>query len=157
MHADPDGLRAAASRFASGVTVVTTARDGELHGMTASSFASVSLDPPLVLISLDKSSRTRGIVLEVGTFAINILRSDQEDVARAFALPGVKTFDAIPHHLDTSGAPFLDEALASLSCRTVEVVAGGDHEVFIAEVIAVETREGEPLLYFDRAYRRLSG
>jgi len=136
--------------------VVTTARGGELHGMTASSFASVSLDPPLVLISLDKSSRTRGIVLEVGTFAINILSDKQEQVARSFAVQGVKTFDTVPHHLDTSGAPFLDEALASLSCRTVEVVAGGDHEVFIAEVIAVETRPGEPLLYFDRGYRRLS-
>lgn len=125
--------------------------------MTASSFASVSLDPPLVLISLDKSSRTRGIVLEVGTFAINVLRADQEDVARSFAMQGIKTFESIPHHLDSSGAPFLDEALASLSCRTVEVVAGGDHEVFIAEVIAVEVRSGEPLLYFDRSYRRLSG
>lgn len=152
-----EDLRAAASRFASGVTVVTTGRGGELHGMTASSFASVSLDPPLVLISLDKSSRTRGIVLEVGTFAINILSAEQEPVARAFALRGNKTFEAVPHHLDASGAPFLDEALASLSCRTLEVVAGGDHEVFIAEVIAVQTRAGDPLLYFDRNYRRLSG
>ena len=150
-------LRTAASRFASGVTVVTTARDGDLHGMTASSFASVSLEPPLVLISLDKSSRTRGIVLEVGTFAINILSSEQETVARAFAVRGDKTFESVPYHLDESGAPFLDEALASLSCLTVEVVAGGDHDVFIAEVIRVEARPGEPLLYFDRAYRRLSG
>ncbi|MGI8407959.1 MAG: flavin reductase family protein [Actinomycetota bacterium] len=157
MIAPPDDLRTAASRFASGVTVVTTARDGELHGMTASSFASVSLEPPLVLISLDKSSRTRGIVLEVGTFAINILSGEQEEVARAFAVRGDKTFESVPHHLDKSGAPFLNGALASLSCSTVEVVAGGDHDVFIAEVIAVEARPGEPLLYFDRDYRRLSG
>lgn len=155
MALGPDGYKAAARLFASGVTIVTVSRDGELHGMTASSFAAISLEPPLILVSLGESSRTRAMIHEAGVFGVNILSRDQEDVARAFALPGDKDFEALPHHAGENGAPLLDHSLVSMSCRTTEVVGAGDHELFIAEVLSADEGEGDPLLYFDRSYRSL--
>src|SRR3712207_4420530 len=103
-------FRNALRKFASGVTIVTVSGDGELHGMTASSFASVSLDPPLVLVCLDRTSRTRALVAQTGTFAVNVLRNDQQETSRAFARAGVKPFGTIPHRAGANGAPVLDEA-----------------------------------------------
>lgn len=138
------------------MTIVTVVRDGALHGLTASSFAAVSLEPPLVLVCLDKRSRTRAMLLEVNVFGVNVLNEEQRDVAIAFAEDGPKDFERLPHHVDDTGAVFLDEAIASFGCTTVEVVEGGDHDIFIGEVETTATREGRPLLYYDRDYRGLS-
>ncbi|MGI8775710.1 MAG: flavin reductase family protein [Actinomycetota bacterium] len=156
MPVGPDEYRAAARLFASGVTIVTVASEGSLHGMTASSFAATSLDPPLILVSLGQSSRTRSMIHDTEVFGVNILSAHQEAVARAFAIPGDKTFEDVPHHRGPHGIPLLEGSLVSMGCRTHEVIRAGDHEIFIAEVLTTEIGEGDPLLYFDRSYRALS-
>ena len=123
--------------------------------MTASSFTTVSLDPPLVLVSLQRDSTTRKMVGEAEAFAVNILSREQEAIARSFSTSGPKSFEGIPHRVGPSGAPFLEGALASLACCTREVVEAGDHDLFIAEVASADFRDGEPLLYFDRDYRSI--
>lgn len=151
---DPDDFKEALSRFASGVTVVTVANEGTLHGMTASSFASVSLDPPRVVVCLDKSSRTRALLAD--TFAINILRADQENVSRSFAGRGEKPFGELSHELGVSGAPLLHGCIAWIECETSSIVDGGDHDMVVGNVIGCKAEEGQPLLYFARSYRSLA-
>jgi flavin reductase (DIM6/NTAB) family NADH-FMN oxidoreductase RutF len=155
MTVGPDDLRKTARLYAGGVTVVTVSSADGAHGMTASSFAVISLEPPLVLVSLEKTSRTRSLILGTGVFAVNILRDTQEPVAKSFSVSGRKDFETIPHSLDASGAPLLDAALAHLSCTTTQVIEAGDHDLFIAEVTATTTSPGEPLLYFNQGYRRV--
>ncbi|MDQ4125110.1 MAG: flavin reductase family protein [Actinomycetota bacterium] len=156
MAVSPDAFRSALRRFASGVTIVTVAAGDELHGMTASSFASVSLVPPLVLVCLDKSSRTLTLVAETKTFAVNVLRAGQQDVSQAFSRPGVKPFESISHRRGVNGAPVLDDAIAVLECATYRVFEAGDHEVVLGEVTAASAPGGDPLVYYDGAYRSLS-
>ena len=155
MAVPPDAFRSALRKFASGVTIVTVAADGELHGMTASSFASVSLAPPLVLVCLDETSRTLALVAQTGTFAVNVLRADQQDISLAFARSGLKPFASIPHHPGDNGAPILDGAIAALECTTHQVFEAGDHEVVLGEVTAASVADGDPLVYYDGAYRSL--
>ncbi|MFN2388316.1 MAG: flavin reductase family protein [Actinomycetota bacterium] len=155
MGLGPEEFRGAARKFATGVTVVTVAVGDRLHGMTASAFASVSLDPPLVLVCLDRQSQTRSLVLEAGAFAVNVLRSDQEPIARAFSERGVKPFHSLPHRIGPAGSPLLDGAIAWIECRIHETIHSGDHDVIIGQVVASETAEGDPLLYFNRAYRAI--
>ncbi len=149
-------FRDALRKFASGVTIVTVAGDGELHGMTASSFASVSLEPPLVLVCLDRTSRTRALIAQTGAFAVNVLRSGQQEASRAFALPGLKPFASTPHRAGGNGAPILDEAIAVLECTTYRTFEAGDHDVVLGEVTAASASGGDPLVYYDGAYRSLS-
>lgn len=155
MAVSPDAFRSALRRFASGVTIVTVAAGDELHGMTASSFASVSLVPPLVLVCLDKTSRTLTLVSEVRSFAVNVLRADQQDVSVAFSRRGVKPFESVAHGRGSNGAPVLDDAIAVLECGTYRVFEAGDHEVVLGEVTAVSAPGGDPLVYYDGAYRSL--
>jgi flavin reductase (DIM6/NTAB) family NADH-FMN oxidoreductase RutF len=156
MPLDPDDFRQALSRFASGVTVVTVAAGDELHGMTASAFASVSLEPPRILVCLDKSSRTRALLTEVGSFAVSVLSADQETISRAFANTGPKPFERSSHKLGENGAPLLDGALAWLECSVTDIIDGGDHDIVLGDVTAGSSADGEPLIYFDRRYRSLS-
>lgn len=155
MAVSPDAFRSALRKFASGVTIVTVAADDELHGMTASSFASVSLAPPLVLVCLDKSSRTLTLVNRTGAFAVNVLGSDQQEASHAFARPGLKPFASIPHRFGDNGSPLLDDAIAALECSTYQVFEAGDHEVVLGEVTAATVPGGDPLVYYDGAYRSL--
>jgi len=155
MAVDPDTYRRALRRFASGVTVVTVGHDGELHGMTASSFASASLEPPLILVCLDKASRTRALILEKGSFAVNILADHQEGVSRSFSRRGLKSFDELAHRTGTRGDPLLDGAIAAIECTLDQMVEAGDHDIFVGKVIACEARDGTPLLYYDQSYRSL--
>jgi flavin reductase (DIM6/NTAB) family NADH-FMN oxidoreductase RutF len=152
MPVGPERFRDAGRLFASGVTVVSVARGDLFHGMTATAVAFVSLEPPLLLVCLERKSRTRLLVEETGRFALNVLSVDQEPIAKAFALAGDKSLDGIPHHVDEAGCPLFDESIASLSCTTTERVEAGDHGIFVAEVSEVETRSGSPLIYFDRSY-----
>lgn len=155
MPVSADEFRNALRKFASGVTIVTVTGDGELHGMTASSFASVSLDPPLVLVCLDKRSRTRALIGQTGSFAINVLGSGQEEASRAFARAGEKPFATTAHRVGSNGAPLLDDAIAVLECRLYEVFEAGDHEVVLGEVTDAAVPGGDPLVYYDGAYRSL--
>ena len=155
MAVSPDAFRGALRKFASGVTIVTVAAGDELHGMTASAFASVSLEPPLVLVCLDKASRTLTLLRDTGAFAINVLGAGQQDASRAFARPGLKPFASVPHRPGDNGAPVLDDAIAALECTTYSVFEAGDHEVVLGEVSAARIPGGEPLVYYDGAYRSL--
>lgn len=155
MAVSPDAFRSALRKFASGVTIVTVAAGDELHGMTASAFASVSLAPPLVLVCLDKTSRTLTLLRDTGSFAVNVLSAGQEEASRAFARPGVKPFASIPHRRGDNGAPVLDDAIAVLECTTYRVFEAGDHEVVLGEVTAAGAGGGDPLVYYEGAYRSL--
>lgn len=151
----PDEYKRALRNFTSGVTVVTVADGDEQHGMTATAFASVSLDPPLILVCLEKTSNTRVFVLNSERFVVNFLTAGQEQIARAFAAPGRKPFDSIAHTRAPGGAAILDGALAWLDCSVTHVVDGGDHDVVIAAVEACDASEGEPLVYYQQHYRAL--
>lgn len=155
MTVGSDRFKDAARRFASGVTVVTVATEGAPHGMTASAFSSVSLEPPIVLVCLEKTSQTRAMVMDAGTFVVNVLSSDQGDIAREFSAPGMKTFTEHVHREGIDGAPVLDGAIAWFECKVTQVVDGGDHDVFLGDVIDCGADNGEPLLYYDRDYRSL--
>ena len=154
MTVGPQEFRAAGRLFASGVTVVTVSRGDSFHGMTATAVAFVSLEPPLLLVCLERQSRTRSLVEKQGRFAVNVLSAEQETVAKSFAMSGDKSLDGIPHHLDDASCPLFDESIANLSCRTTDIYEAGDHGIFVAEVLTVKTRPGTPLLYFDRSYHR---
>lgn len=154
MTVSGEEFRTALSRFASGVTVVTVGSDGRLHGMTASSFASVSLEPPRILVCLDKSSRTRSLLSD--SFAVNILSDKQEEISRSFAHAGDKPFGSLSHELGAIGAPLIHGALAWIECTTSSIVDGGDHDIVIGDVVGCSSIDGPPLVYFEREYRGLT-
>src|SRR5262245_3464623 len=136
-------------RFATGVTVVTTGRDGDFAGLTANAICSVSLDPPLVLVSVDKKAGSHAEIARHGCYAINILAADQEEISQRFAKPGPKDFSDLNCTTGVTGAPILGGTLGYVDCRVVNIFPGGDHDLFIGEIVAGEARsEGPPLLYF---------
>ncbi|MCL6444596.1 MAG: flavin reductase family protein [Alicyclobacillus sp.] len=152
---DPQEYRKAMSLFATGVTVVTTMDRGSVHGMTANAFTSVSLDPPLVLVSVDKRAETHALIPECEVFGINILRSDQEDFSRYFS----KKDDSMKESPDLfewiDGIPVLKDCLCRIACRLWKVYEGGDHSIFLGEVACIKASDGDPLLFFSSRYHRL--
>ena len=154
---DSDTFRSVLGRFASGVTIVTTRDDDGLdHGMTVSAFCSVSLDPPLVLVSIDHSASMYELLMGHPRFAISILSSNQEAYSRRFAAePDTGRFDGIAYSRGDSGMVLLEDALAHLECSVVAHHDAGDHTIFIAEVERAEPRHGRPLLYYRGGYAQL--
>jgi 4-nitrophenol 2-monooxygenase / 4-nitrocatechol 4-monooxygenase, reductase component len=150
-----DEFRDVIGRFASGVTVITTAVDGVQYGTTASAISSLSLEPPMVLICMNESSSTGQAVGRSATFAMNILGEDQGEIARRFASKAPHKFEDGLAVSGPSGLPLLADALASLECRVTEQVRGGTHIVFLAEVEAATARSGTPLAYFRGQFGRL--
>lgn len=153
----PDEFRAALGRFASGVTVVTVATaDGEVHGMTANAFCSVSLQPPLVLVCVDHLAETYLHLREHERFGISVLKEDQEALSEFFADPERNPDAAyrlgVEYGKMTSGTPVLRHALANLDCRKTDAHAAGDHTIFVAEVGEIALGQGTPLLYFRGRY-----
>ncbi|MPZ70465.1 MAG: flavin reductase [Actinobacteria bacterium] len=157
MSVSPDEYREGLSHFASGITVIAVASGSEKHGMTATSFASVSLIPPLISVALEKDSQTLQILRETHAFTVNLLARDQEDVARTFAIKGPKPFERIPHSAGKNGAPLLEGCLAWFECSVQSITDGGGHEIVVAETTRIELGAGEPLVYYRRAYRSLKG
>ncbi len=156
MAFDSKQQRKIMGHFATGVTVVTTGGAAGTHGLTANAVASLSLDPPLVLVAVDKRAHSLDYMKQNRCFAINILRREQEDVSRRFATPGPKDFAGLSLTAATTEAPILADALAYVDCRVVDILPGGDHDIFIGEIVAGEHNGGEPLLYFAGGYRRLA-
>jgi len=156
---DADTFRSVLGRFASGVTILT-ARDasGGDHGMTASAFSSLSLDPPLVLFCVDHSASMHGLLLEHPTIGINVLSSEQEPHSRRFASEQDDRFDGIAFTRGENGVVLLDAALAHMECRIIEHHEGGDHTIFVAEIerAAPQATDGRPLLYYRGGYAQLS-
>ncbi len=158
MSVSDSDFRAVLGRFASGVTVVTTMREGTPHGVTVNAFTSLSLNPPLVLICIDTHARIHDILLQTGLFAANILSAEQRDLAACFATRNerrYRDFCDAPYHTAATGAPVFDAALGWVDCRIVNVYPGGDHSVIIGQVEALGGAEQAPLLYYRGKYRRL--
>ena len=155
MPIDDAQFKHALSHFASGVTIVTTEHEGTDYGLTVASFASLSLSPPLVLVCISKSSSSHEPIVESGKFGVSILGSDQEAVSGRFAARGGDKFAGLDVRRGTLGVPLIGNALATLECRVTNQVVGGDHSIFIGEVVDTQTREGAPLLYFRAAYREM--
>jgi flavin reductase (DIM6/NTAB) family NADH-FMN oxidoreductase RutF len=156
MAFDSTKQRKIMGQFATGVTVVTTGGEAGAHGLTANAVASLSLHPPLVLVAVDKRAATLEFLKKNRCFAVNILRAEQEEISRRFAMPGPKDFSDLKVVTAVTSAPILTDCLAFVDCRVVEILPGGDHEIFVGEIVAGEHRGGEPLLYHGGGYRRLA-
>ena len=161
---DPRTLRDALGCFATGVTVVTCFdQDGQPFGITANSFTSVSLDPVLVLICVDRTARLHDLVLAAGEWGVSVLGAGQEHISRLFAEPGRPSGEAlrsVRHHVgELTGAVLLDGALATFECRTVAAYGGGDHTVLLGEVLGMSLLrpDGAPLVYYRGEYSGLDG
>lgn len=151
----------ALSRFASGVTVVTTMHDGQPHGVTVSAFSAISADPPRVLICLNNHGRAKSFIEASGRFAVHILGERNATLGPRFARlkPGISDlFAGVPYRAERTGAPVLDDCLAWLDCSVHSVSEVGDHTLFIGAVEAIGpgSVEGEPILYYNRGFRVLA-
>ena len=153
----PDEFRRVLGHFATGVTIVTTC-DAEARpsGLTVSAFASLSLDPPLVLVCVDHKSQTFPALRDTGRFAVNVLTTDQEALSRRFASTRLDKFDAAAYRISDMGLPLLTAALAHIECVTASTHVEGDHTIFVGRVERAATNDGEPLPYFRGRYNRLS-
>src|SRR6478672_7414574 len=160
MSATHDDFRRAMAYFATGVTVITVDYQGDVQGMTANAFASVSLDPMLVLVCVDQKARTHAHLHSKKRFGVNVLAEDHRQISEYYARPARAhdraaeeagaQFDRTRH-----GTPVLHGALAYLECRLHSAQDAGDHTIFIAEVEEVVVREGKPLLFFSSQYRKI--
>ncbi len=154
---DPRALRNCFGSFATGVTVVTClADDATPQGVTANSFSSVSLDPPLVQWSLAKTSSSLDAYLNARTFAINILARSQEALSNHFARSERDLFETVDHNKGGNGAPLLPGALAQIECSTEQIIDAGDHHLILGRVTAARHDSGEPLLFFAGRYGALA-
>lgn len=156
MAIDSQTFKNTLAKWASGVTVVTTHLNGQYHGMTASAFASLSLDPPLILINVGKQTNTHEFITKSGGFAVNIMRSTQLEWGKLFAgLLGEKEnqFDNFDYNVAETGAPILPGAAGWLDCSVYATYDGGDHSIFVGLVEAAgSVTENDPLLYFNRQW-----
>ncbi len=152
-----DEFRSALYRFASGVTVVTTKdKKGNYFGITVSAFCSVSLEPPLVLICIDKKTGSHHAFTESRAFVVNFLREDQQQISQHFASPMPDKFSSINYRESIHGLPVLSDALAVLECRLIYSYEGGDHTIFVGEVERTSISDGNPLIYFQGQYRQIA-
>lgn len=142
--------------FATGVTVVTTLdKEGKPFGLTANAFTSLSLNPPLVLICVDKTVQCYPFFEESKLFAVNILGEGQEEISRRFATKGIEKFAGVQWHRGAHGLALLDDAIGHMECRIVQSYDGGDHTIYLGEVLRAEASGERPLIFFKGKYHRL--
>lgn len=156
---DQSEFRRVVGHFATGVSIVTTCRaDGSAAGLTVSAVSALSLDPTLVLVCVDRGSDTLPWLERAGSFAVNVLEEGRgETLARRFAGGGAEEkFRGVAWRAERTGAPVLDEALAWMDCRVTAALPGGDHTIFVGEVLAADAREGTPLLYYRGGFGRFA-
>lgn len=144
---EPLDMRRCMGHFLTGVAVVTTAADGEAHGMTISSLTSISLDPPVLMVSLNHGTRTSDALAASGSFAVSILGAKQEAVARRFAVRGGERFEGGSFDLTDGGLPVVQGALFQGECTVVQSHTVGDHQVYFGQVINCRDRDGEGLAF----------
>ncbi len=150
-------FRRACSRFANSVTVATVLDAGSMpHGLTVSSFTSVSLDPPLILICLGHAVAAIETFRAAKHFGINVLAGDQQHLSERFARKGEDRFDGLPWYSGATGVPLLPGVLAAIECAVETRIPAGDHDIFIARMVGARVAEGEPLVHFRGCYRRLA-
>jgi flavin reductase (DIM6/NTAB) family NADH-FMN oxidoreductase RutF len=147
-------FRDALGRFATGITVVTTMTPDGPVGITANSFASVSLDPAIVLWSIGRQSKRFPAFAGCEHFAVHVLAAEQMEMSQRFARAG-NAFDGLPHDLNEAGVPLLRNCLSRFECSPISRHDGGDHLIVVANVTAATLRDGEPLLFFGGGYGRL--
>ena len=156
----PSLFRRVMGSFPTGITVLTVEREpGQVHGMTANSFTSVSLDPVLILVCIDRNARLLSYMNAQRRFGVNILKDSQQQVSEHFAKPHLDVAEqsrlGIRFRWTESGIPLLQEGLGHLGCNVVAEHVSGDHTIFVAEVESLELNEGEPLLYVRGKYRAI--
>ena len=154
---DPSEFRRVLGHFPTGVTIVTTRDEqGGPCGLTVSAFASVSLDPTLVLVCIERNSDSHDCIQRAGVFAVNVLEEGKgESLSRRFATWGVHDkFVGLAFGDQLTGAPVLEAALAWVDCRVTQLHPAGDHTIFVGEVVAADAREGRPLVYYRGGYGR---
>jgi len=150
---DSREFRRTLGRFATGVTVVTMRSGTRCYGITVNAFMSVSLEPPLIAVAIDKSARAHPTLAASERFGVSILRADQQALSDHFA--GRPVTGVTDPFVDFHGFPLLGGAMGQLLCRVHEVIDAGDHSIFLGEVEALSASEGEPLLYFAGDYERM--
>jgi flavin reductase (DIM6/NTAB) family NADH-FMN oxidoreductase RutF len=160
MTVDPMQFRSVIGHFATGVTVVTTAAGEELQGMTANAVASLSLDPVMLLVCVEKTTHTHALLERGRVFTVNVLAADQEDVSRLFAQRAEPESGSLRGQRfrigRNGGAPILEGALAYLDCDVAYVLDGGDHSIVVGRVVDAQVvRETRPLLFFRGGYHTL--
>lgn len=157
MPISAEQFRSALGRFASGVTVVTTAYNNQPTGLTVSAFCSVSLDPPYILICVDKQSSANSVIQGANAFAVNILRHDQAELSNHFARRTENKFSSVKYVPGQLGMPLLQDTLGYLECSLAKQVDAGDHYIYVGQVENSAVVSGaEPLLYFTGSYRGLA-
>jgi flavin reductase (DIM6/NTAB) family NADH-FMN oxidoreductase RutF len=156
MPIEKNELRQVMGHFATGVTIITTlTKAGQMHGLTANAFTSVSLEPPLLLISVDKKAESWPAFEESRVFTINILADDQEGLSRRFAVSGGNKFEGVAYRIGANGVPILDGTLAYIECTLYAAYDGGDHSIYLGEIQQAEIHEGKPLVFYRGGYRAL--
>jgi flavin reductase (DIM6/NTAB) family NADH-FMN oxidoreductase RutF len=149
-------LRRVMGHFATGVTIITTrSNDGKIYGLTANAFTSVSLEPPLLLVCVDKKAESYPYFEESKVFTVNVLSDEQETLSRRFAVSGGPKFEGVAYRPGANGAPILEGAVAFIECKLAGAYPGGDHTIYLGEVQEAETSDGKPLLFFRGGYRTL--
>ena len=156
---DPDTFKNALASWASGVTVLTTEHEGQVYGITASSFSTLSMDPLLVLVCIQNGNHLERMVPASGKFAVSVLASDQETISNHFAISGRDPgpdLDGVETFTDQTGCPILSGSITHLDCELESMLPGGDHVIALGRVVgAASDAEKEPLLYFRRGYHGL--
>jgi flavin reductase (DIM6/NTAB) family NADH-FMN oxidoreductase RutF len=155
MEVSPLEFRNALARWASGVTVVTARDDRGPIGMTASSFSSLSLDPPLVLVCVARSALSHEGLVAADGFAVHILEREQRDMSELFARAGAAKFDEYPDERGLFDAPLLPFGIARLECAHEAAHDGGDHTILVGRVLRIELAGADPLIYCNRGYHGL--
>lgn len=156
MSVTPDEFRSVLGRFPSGVTVVTTKdEDGSDEGMTVSAFCSVSLDPPLVLICIEKTASAYKALTTASGFVVNVLSASQEQIARRFSIVDIDRFEGVGYSRSPNDLAVLDDVLGVIECATFAMHDAGDHTIIVGEVEAAKVLNGTPLLYYRGGYAEL--
>jgi len=156
MPIESQELRRVMGHFATGVTVITTVdKDGKPNGLTANAFMSLSLNPPLVLISVDKGATCYACFEMQNGFTVNFLSEDQEDISRRFATKGADKFAGIQWRAGSNGAAILEGVLAFVECKISQCYEGGDHTIVVGEILNANAAGNRPLLFYKGKYQRL--
>ncbi len=156
MTIEPQELRRVMGHFATGVTVITTKdQEGAPQGLTANAFMSLSLDPPLIVISVDKGASCYGCFAPQNGFTVNFLSEEQEEISRRFATKGIDKFDGLGWKAGDNGAAILDGVLGHVECKITQCYDGGDHTIVLGEIVSASASGDRPLLFFKGKYQKL--
>jgi flavin reductase (DIM6/NTAB) family NADH-FMN oxidoreductase RutF len=157
----PDEFKHVMRHWASTVTIVTTRTDELIYGLTATAFSSLSVQPPMVFVSIYRKTRTHPLIESSGIFCVNFLAPTMSHVSDRFAgrVPEQDRFSGLRHHKEVTGAPVLDDAVAFVDCRVAETLVTGDHTIFVGQVEAagIQKPDQAPLLYFMGKYHSIGG